>query len=1450
MRGRWGINARARAIGAGATAAVLATSGLVLATVQRAAAAERPAETISVPLSGDLDGTAFRPAVSDNGNIVAFQSSATNLVANDANGSTDVFVRNRAAGTTQLVSVDSAGNQGDESSDGTSISGGGRYIAFDSNATNFSGGPGGNVYVRDLQTNTTDLVSVAGQLPANSQNFYGDISSDGEHVAFLSNSPAGVHVYERDQASGAMTEIDVNTSGQPSAGPIQTSGNERPAVSADGRFVAFGSDASDLVPGDDNGVTDVFVRDTVLGTTTRVSVDSNGNQADGRSVYPVISDDGRYVSFTSESDNLVGGSLFKEDRIYVHDMQTGTTTLVSAPHSSSVFSDLSPDGRYVTYWSDNAGDSEIPGVGQSIVVVRDLQNSTEELVATGTDPEMPSTSADGGVVAYSTHAVVYAGSRGSNGGTVTGTAQCNLSIGGITSVNYTVQAIVPDAVNSGDSYDVIIPSRTIPLPVSNPPLTQYSNITTTYAFESDGLPATITGADAGPATFNGASTPFTTSVNGDHVTLTTPGPLVLGGHDGTLVTPDVTVHITAPSGNATITTVPIQGTSTFLTDSTSITVTCPLPSTGISSTTVTSSSPPTTTTTTAPATTSTSTTTTVAGGSTTTTTTVPNPPGTNGDPVTRNANCSVSTTAGTSFAPQSFVVQAVVPDSVNASSEYDVTIPARSTLLPGVSGGATFAQYSQLAETYEFASNSDPVQITRVTAPTTADFNGNAVAFSTVNTATTVTQQVPGPLVVNGADGTVTLPAVTVHLTAPAFAATITSFADSASDIAVIEGVGNANINCAIDHIGISTTTINGPAKPPPPPAQITATPNTGLHNGDTVTVNGQNFHALAGVMECNSDLSQPVVAYTSVFLPVSCTDPAAHIVTPGGPVNSFTTPVVVKTGTVGPPIGAIDSMGNPAAVDAANYPCPPTPAEQAAGVTCEILVGDLALEVAAAPIVFAGQPQAPSATLSTPAANDYFVQGQSVNADYACSESPGPATLSSCVGTLTDGAAINTSTPGTYLFDVLATDSNNKQVIVEHSYTVIAPVSAAGTQDANEFLSTDTGSTGATPDAPVQTAVASPTGGDISIAQGAVSQSDPTGFSLLNIQENITAPPASADQPLVLKFSLDAALLAAAGVNASTVQVFRNGTAVADCDDPGTAAAAPDPCVFARTSLPGGDAELDVYSSHASQWNFGSSNTPVGPHVDSFLVPGGTVGAPYSTTLSASGGTAPYAWSVQSGSLPAGLTLNAATGAVTGVPTAAGTTSFTVRATDAKSHTATATLSITVAATPDRTKATLGVPYWAAIAPFNGTAPYHWSVSGKLPAGLTLDPATGVLAGTPTTEGMYKFNVVVADSASKVKKVTTKLTVAVAPVAITVAPSSLLNEAHGVPFTVKLTASGGAAPYKFKVTAGALPKGVGMSGSGTLSGKPAAAGTYDFAVTVTDHAKFTATRDYTLTVT
>jgi Tol biopolymer transport system component len=334
-------------------------------------------EWISVGSSGAPgNGASYAPSLSADGRFVAFQSLASNLVAADTNAKGDVFVRDRQNGTLELVSVDASGAQGDGNSFAPAISGDGRFVAFNSRATNLVAGDTNGLidtFVHDRQSGATERVSVAtgaGQasgVQLNNPTYpYVAISGDGRFVAFWSNAPnlvAGdtntrLDIFVRDRASATTERVSVDSFGTEALGE-----SRNPSISADGRFVAFVSVASNLVAGDTNTRDDVFVRDRTNGTTERVSVSTGGAQTNnltpGQSAWDcAISANGHYVSFGSSATNLVAGDSNSYNDIFVHDRTNGVTERVSVDsvggqaNFSSYHSSISGDGRVVAFSSE------------------------------------------------------------------------------------------------------------------------------------------------------------------------------------------------------------------------------------------------------------------------------------------------------------------------------------------------------------------------------------------------------------------------------------------------------------------------------------------------------------------------------------------------------------------------------------------------------------------------------------------------------------------------------------------------------------------------------------------------------------------------------------------------------------------------------------------------------------------------------------------------------------------------------------------------------------------------------------------------------------------------------------------------------------------------------------------------------------------------------------------
>ena len=321
-------------------------------------------ERVSVSSSGAQAafGSSREPAISADGRFVAFHSTASDLAPGDENSLDDVFVHDRETGETERLSP-SAVDFGSTGSDAVSISANGRFVAFESTYDDLVPGDGNgalDVFVNDRQTGTTERVSVnSAGAEAEEASFNAELSADGRLVAFISNSGDLVSgdtngdpdAFVHDRETGVTSRVSVGD------GELQANGGgTNISISPDGRLVAFSSFATNLVAGDTNDSADVFVRDRTAETTERISLDSAGGQADADSFLPSVSADGRLVAFASSANNL-GGTANAFTDVFLHDRQTGSTALLSGGVGSAAGDGhsfppaISADGCFVAFTS-------------------------------------------------------------------------------------------------------------------------------------------------------------------------------------------------------------------------------------------------------------------------------------------------------------------------------------------------------------------------------------------------------------------------------------------------------------------------------------------------------------------------------------------------------------------------------------------------------------------------------------------------------------------------------------------------------------------------------------------------------------------------------------------------------------------------------------------------------------------------------------------------------------------------------------------------------------------------------------------------------------------------------------------------------------------------------------------------------------------------------------------
>jgi Tol biopolymer transport system component len=383
---------------------------VVLGLAASAASGVATTRRVSVS-SAEVQGNAASNTafISSGGRYVVFISGADNLVGDDQNTFRDAFLRDRRRGRTRLVSVSSTGEQANNNvdcySNGSPVSGDGRFVVFTSLATNLLQQGDGNgatdVFIRDRENGTTGRVSVSS---AEEEATGGDstdaaISRNGRFVVFHSNANNLVpndnnnatDVFIRDRKKGITRRVSINSAEDEGNGD-----SGEASVSDDGRYVLFASSATNLVPNDTNNARDAFVRDRWTGTTRRVNVSSAEAQANNGAIYMSISASGRFIVFESGATSLVRHDTNADDDVFVRDRREGTTRRVSVSSTErqangwSGYPKVSPSGRFVAF--EAADTNLVSGDANGVIdiFVRDLVNGTTRRVTSKAGGTAPS----------------------------------------------------------------------------------------------------------------------------------------------------------------------------------------------------------------------------------------------------------------------------------------------------------------------------------------------------------------------------------------------------------------------------------------------------------------------------------------------------------------------------------------------------------------------------------------------------------------------------------------------------------------------------------------------------------------------------------------------------------------------------------------------------------------------------------------------------------------------------------------------------------------------------------------------------------------------------------------------------------------------------------------------------------------------------------------------------
>jgi hypothetical protein len=753
-----------------------------------------------------------------------------------------------------------------------------------------------------------------------------------------------------------------------------------------------------------------------------------------------------------------------------------------------------------------------------------------------------------------------------------------------------------------------------------------------------------------------------------------------------------------------------------------------------------------------------------------------------------------------------------------------------------------------------------------ITTTSTATITATSV-FDTTKTTTLTVNLVPPP--------SVTITSLTAGTVGTAYSATLTA----------TNGVAPYTWSVTVGTLPAGLTLAAGTGA-------ITGTPTAYGTSGFTVQVkDADNFTATAAV---SIKINPAPVVITTTSLPngiVNSPGYSATLQSTGGatPITWAVTAGALPTGLTLAANGAI--TGTPTTAGTSNFTVTATDSSTPA------LTATKALSITIAPVLSITTSSLPNGVTST-----------AYSATLQSTGGVAPIAWTVSVGSLPAGLTLNPSTgaisgtpttAGTSSFTVQAADSGTPQQKVTKALSItIAPQlvitnSSLPTGAVNSVYSATLQSSGGTPAVTWAVTVgALPAGLTLNAATGAITGTPTTaGMSSVTIQATDSGTPQQIATKQFNIFINPVLAISTTSLPSGTV-----GTAYNQSLQTNGGGVPPIAWSITLGSLPPGltlNAGTGVISGTpttgtGSPFNFtvqaADSGTPqqtssralsisiaTAPlSVATTGLPNGVVGQSYNgAILQSAGGNPPVTWSISVGALPAGLTLNASTGAITGSPTTAGTATFTVKATDSTTptaQTATKQLSIQVnsvlsVATTSLPNGTVGTAYSATLQPSGGATPITWSITaGSLPPGLSFVPSTGVISGTPNTNSGSPFNFTVraTDSTTPTAQTATanlSITVTVATLTVTTTSGSLPNGTVNTayPNNTNLSASGGVPPYTWSLTgATTLPNGLTLNSSGQITGTPTAPGTFNFSVQVSDSATptpNTATASLSITV-